>query len=49
MVPLFDLSKPTVAHHLKVLREAGIVGSERRGSWAYYYVNPEGLEEYRHG
>jgi ArsR family transcriptional regulator, arsenate/arsenite/antimonite-responsive transcriptional repressor len=45
LVPLFDLSQPTVSHHLKVLREAGIVGSERRGLWAYYYVNPEPLEE----
>ena len=45
LVPLFDLSQPTVSHHLKVLREAGIVGSERRGLWAYYYVNPEGLDE----
>ena len=44
LVPLFDLSQPTVSHHLKVLREAGIVGSERRGLWAYYYVNPEALE-----
>jgi DNA-binding transcriptional ArsR family regulator len=31
LVPLFDLSQPTVSHHLKVLREAGIVGSEREG------------------
>jgi len=45
LVPLFDLSQPTVSHHLKVLREAGIVGSERRGLWAYYYVNPELLGE----
>jgi ArsR family transcriptional regulator len=45
LVPLFDLSQPTVSHHLKVLREAGIVGSERRGLWAYYYVNPEALKE----
>ncbi|MSO41957.1 MAG: ArsR family transcriptional regulator [Solirubrobacterales bacterium] len=45
LVPLFDLSQPTVSHHLKVLREAGIVGSERRGLWAYYYVNPEPMEE----
>jgi ArsR family transcriptional regulator len=45
LVPLFDLSQPTVSHHLKVLREAGIVGSERRGLWAYYYVNPKSLEE----
>jgi ArsR family transcriptional regulator len=45
LVPLFDLSQPTVSHHLKVLREAGIVGSERRGLWAYYYVNPNALED----
>ena len=36
LVPLFDLSQPTVSHHLKVLREAGIVDSERTGLWAYY-------------
>ena len=45
LVPLFDLSQPTVSHHLKVLREAGIVGSERRGLWAYYYVEPDALKE----
>jgi ArsR family transcriptional regulator len=45
LVPLFDLSQPTVSHHLKVLRDAGIVGSERRGLWAYYYVDAEALEE----
>ena len=45
LVPLFDLSQPTVSHHLRKLREAGIVGSERRGLWVYYYVLPEALEE----
>ncbi len=45
LVPLFDLSQPTVSHHLKILRSAGIVDSERRGLWAYYYVKPEGLKE----
>jgi ArsR family transcriptional regulator len=45
LVPLFDLSQPTVSHHLKVLREAGIVASERQGLWAYYYVVPDALEE----
>jgi len=45
LVPLFELSQPTVSHHLKVLREAGIVGSERQGLWAYYYVIPNALEE----
>jgi ArsR family transcriptional regulator len=45
LVPLFDLSQPTVSHHLKVLRDAGLVESERRGLWAYYYVIPEALKE----
>ena len=45
LVPLFDLSQPTVSHHLKVLRDAGLVASERRGLWAYYYVLPDALEE----
>ena len=45
LVPLFDLSQPTVSYHLKVLREAGIVGSERAGLWAYYYVEPAALDE----
>jgi ArsR family transcriptional regulator, arsenate/arsenite/antimonite-responsive transcriptional repressor len=45
LVPLFDLSQPTVSHHLKVLREAGIVDSERRGLWAYYFVHPDALGE----
>ena len=45
LVPLFDLSQPTVSHHLKVLREAGIIASERRGLWAYYYVVAGALDE----
>src|SRR6266699_5969966 len=45
LVPLFDLSQPTVSHHLKVLRQAGLVGSERHGLWAYYYVIPDALNE----
>jgi ArsR family transcriptional regulator, arsenate/arsenite/antimonite-responsive transcriptional repressor len=45
LVPLFELSQPTVSHHLKVLREARIVGSEREGLWAYYYVIPDALKE----
>jgi ArsR family transcriptional regulator len=44
LVPLFDVSQPTLSHHLKKLRDAGIVGVERRGLWAYYYVNPESTE-----
>src|ERR1700759_5527649 len=45
LVPLFDVSQPTVSHHLKKLRDAGIVDSERRGLWAYYFVVPGALNE----
>jgi ArsR family transcriptional regulator, arsenate/arsenite/antimonite-responsive transcriptional repressor len=45
LTPLFDVSQPTVSHHLKVLRESGLVGVERRGLWAYYYVIPDAAEE----
>jgi ArsR family transcriptional regulator, arsenate/arsenite/antimonite-responsive transcriptional repressor len=45
LIPLFEVGQATVSHHLKVLREAGVVDSERRGLWAYYYVRPEGLAE----
>jgi ArsR family transcriptional regulator len=47
LTPLFDLGQSTVSHHLKVLRDAGIVDSERRGLWAYYYVVPDSLKELR--
>jgi ArsR family transcriptional regulator len=36
----FDLTAPTISHHLKVLREAGLIASERRGTWIYYWINP---------
>ncbi len=39
-----DVTQPTISHHLKVLREAGLVTSERRASWVYYRVVPEALE-----
>src|SRR3984885_3118349 len=45
LVPLFDISQPTLSHHLKKLRDAGIVDSERKGLWAYYYVRPDALRE----
>ncbi|MFJ7207001.1 ArsR/SmtB family transcription factor [Streptomyces sp. NPDC098789] len=41
----FDVSQPTISHHLKVLREAGLVGSERRGTWVYYWVVPRALAQ----
>ena len=43
--PLFDISQPTLSHHLKKLREAGLVGVERRQQWAYYFVLSDALEE----
>jgi ArsR family transcriptional regulator len=40
----FSLTQPTISHHLKVLREAGIIDSERRGTWVYYRLVPAALE-----
>ena len=45
LVPLFDIAQNTLSHHLKKLRDADIVGVERRGLFAYYYVKPEALED----
>ena len=41
----FDLSQPTISHHLRVLRKAGLVASEQRGLWAFYFVRPAALEQ----
>ena len=43
IVDRFDLSQPTISHHLKALREAGLVLASRRGVWAYYAADPRGL------
>jgi len=43
----FDLSQPTISHHLKILREAGLVESSRRGTWAYYRLVPEAIDALR--
>jgi ArsR family transcriptional regulator, arsenate/arsenite/antimonite-responsive transcriptional repressor len=37
----FDMTGPAVSYHLRVLREAGLISSERRGTWVYYRVNPQ--------
>src|SRR5438067_13442437 len=42
-----ELSQPTVSHHLRVLREAGLVESSRRGTWAFYRLVPEAIEQLR--
>jgi ArsR family transcriptional regulator, arsenate/arsenite/antimonite-responsive transcriptional repressor len=44
IVDRFDVSQPTISHHLKSLRDAGLVKVSRRGVWAFYAVDPEGLE-----
>ncbi|MER6565274.1 metalloregulator ArsR/SmtB family transcription factor [Streptomyces sp. NPDC001093] len=44
MTPAFDLSQPTISHHLKLLRQAGLIDCERRGTWVYYWVLPEALD-----
>ncbi len=38
-----DVSQPTISHHLKVLRDAGLLTSQRRGSWVYYAVVPQAV------
>ncbi|MBC2644918.1 MULTISPECIES: helix-turn-helix transcriptional regulator [unclassified Rhodococcus (in: high G+C Gram-positive bacteria)] len=40
-----DLSQPTISHHLKVLRQAGLLDCERRGTWVYYWVIPSALQQ----
>ena len=41
----FGLSQPTISHHLKVLREAGLVEAEKRGTWSYYRLNRNAVAE----
>lgn len=45
LVPLFEMSQAGLAKHLKVLVEAGVLASERRGAWTYYYTRTDGLKE----
>ncbi len=41
----FDLSQPTISHHLKTLRSAGLLDCERRGTWVYYWAVPAALQQ----
>ena len=41
LTPAFDMTAPSISYHLKILREAGLITSERRGTWVYYRVMPE--------
>jgi ArsR family transcriptional regulator len=43
----FAVSQPTISHHLKVLREAGLITVSRQGVWAYYAADPRGIERLR--
>lgn len=45
LTPEFDVSAPTISHHLKVLREAGLVDCERRGTWVFYWIQADVLAE----
>jgi len=45
LMPLFDMSQPALAKHLKVLVGAGVLGSERRGLWTYYFLLPDATQE----
>src|SRR5689334_9558170 len=47
LTAVFELSQPTISHHLRVLRDAGVVEAERRGTWAYYRLVPEAIERLR--
>jgi ArsR family transcriptional regulator len=40
----FELTAPTISHHLKVLKQAGLIDSERRGTWVYYWINAAALQ-----
>ena len=42
ITPLFELHQPTISHHLRLLREAGLADCERRGTWAYYWATEAG-------
>ena len=45
LLPLFEMTQPGLARHLKVLTSAGVVRSERRGAWMHYHLGPGALEE----
>lgn len=43
----FALAQPTISHHLRVLRESGLVAAEQRGLWVYYDIQPEAIARLR--
>ena len=44
LLPCFELSQPTISHHLKVLHEAGLLDREKRGTWVFYLARPAAME-----
>jgi ArsR family transcriptional regulator len=44
LTPAFDLSQPTISHHLKVLHESGLLNREKRGVWVFYQARPEAMD-----
>ncbi|QWF77892.1 ArsR/SmtB family transcription factor [Amycolatopsis sp. CA-230715] len=45
LTPEFELSQPTISHHLKLLRQAGLIDCERRGTWVYYWLLPAATDK----
>jgi len=45
LTPAFELSQPTISHHLKLLRQAGLLDRERRGTWVYYRLVPDTMDK----
>ncbi|MDG4758458.1 MULTISPECIES: metalloregulator ArsR/SmtB family transcription factor [unclassified Micromonospora] len=45
LTPAFDLTGPTISHHLRTLREVGLVDADRRGTWVYYRARPTILRQ----
>ena len=43
LMPTFDLSQPTISHHLKVLHESGLLDREKRGTWVFYKARPDAM------
>lgn len=43
LLPAFDLSQPTISHHLKVLHASGLLNREKRGVWVYYQARPAAM------
>jgi ArsR family transcriptional regulator len=42
ITPRFEQNQPTISHHLRLLREAGLIGTEKRGIWSFYWATDRG-------